>query len=195
MAGTEDLDLREIARGVETAMSELIAAASLARGEIVVLGGSTSEIRGRRIGSHTSREVGDAVLAAILPRIVEGGLFLAVQACEHLNRALVVERACQRAYGFDVVSVYPWEHAGGGFATAAMALFGDPVVVEDIGARGAAGLDIGDAFIGMHVRPVGVPVRGSLTSIGAAHLSMVRTRPKLIGGRRARYTKDEASEG
>ncbi len=187
--------LQEIGASMQVAVGELLAAAALRPHEIFVLGGSTSEILGRRIGSHTSLEVGQAVLDAILPPLQEAGLYLAVQGCEHINRALVVERVCAERYGLEIVSVYPWEHAGGGLATTAMAGFADPVAVENVAARGAAGIDVGDAFIGMHIRPVGVPVRGSVKSIGEAHLSMIRTRPKLIGGRRARYSKEEAMQG
>ena len=187
--------LQAVTESVLVAARELLAAASLPAHEIFVLGGSTSEILGERIGSHTSLEVGRDVLAGVLPPVQEAELYLAVQGCEHINRALVVERACAADHGLEIVSVYPWEHAGGGLATAAMATFQDPVVVESVRGRGAAGIDIGDAFIGMHIRPVGVPVRASVTSIGEAHLSMIRTRPKLVGGRRARYSKEEAMSG
>jgi len=187
--------LREAQAALKTAAQELLAAANLRRGEILVLGGSTSEVLGERIGKATSLEVGKALLETLLPLAHDAGVFLAVQGCEHLNRALVVERDGQERHDLEVVSAYPWEHAGGGLATAAMRLFRDPVVVESVRAKGAAGIDIGDAFIGMHIRPVGVPVRPSVKAVGAAHLTMIRTRQKLIGGERARYTKEDALRG
>ncbi len=195
MAANVVPDLEAVRVSMEKAVTELLAAADLPRHEIVVLGGSTSEIQGQSIGSHTSLDVGRAVLAAMLPPLQGAGLYLAVQGCEHINRALVVERACAKRYGLEIVSVYPWEHAGGGLATAAMATFRDPVVVENVRSRAAAGIDVGDAFIGMHIRPVGVPVRGSVQSVGAAHLTMIRTRPKLIGGQRARYSRQDLMPG
>lgn len=188
-------DLTGIAASMEGALKELLTAAGLRRHNILVLGGSTSEILGERIGTRTSSEVGRAILDAVLPLVHEADLYLAVQGCEHINRALVVERSCAEEYGLEVVSVYPYEHAGGGLATAAMAQLAHPVVVEDIQAQGAAGIDLGDAFIGMHIRAVGVPVRSSVKAVGEAHLSMIRTRPKLIGGARARYSREEALKG
>ncbi|HPU75865.1 MAG TPA: TIGR01440 family protein, partial [Bacillota bacterium] len=117
----------------------------------------------------------------------ESQLYLAVQCCEHLNRALVVERECAGRYGLELVTVIPHLRAGGALSAAAMKEYGDPVVVESISAH--AGMDIGDTFIGMHLRHVAVPVRLEITKIGDAHLTMARTRPKLIGGERALYPK------
>ena len=78
--------------------------------------------------------------------------------------------------------------AGGGFATAAWAAFRCPAAVEQI--QAAAGIDIGGTLIGMHLRPVAVPVRLSLRQIGQANILCARTRPKFVGGVRAHYNEE-----
>ena len=130
-------------------------------------------------------EAAQAVFAGIYPALQERGIWLAAQCCEHLNRALVLERDCARQYGYDPVCVIPQPKAGGSFATTAWKSFTAPVAVEHI--RAHAGLDIGGTMIGMHLRDVAVPVRLSLDHIGQAILLCARTRPKLIGGSRAVY--------
>lgn len=167
------------------ALQGLLDVAHLKPGNIVVVGCSTSEVIGQKIGSASNLEVARAIMDGLLPLIEENGLFLAVQCCEHLNRALVVEEACAERYGLEIVSVIPHPKAGGALATVAMERFTRPVVVEAISAH--AGLDIGDTFIGMHLKRVAVPVRLPIKSIGEAHLTLARTRPKLIGGERAKY--------
>ncbi len=167
------------------AVTELLEQAGLQEGQILVIGCSSSEIVGERIGQGSSFETANAVYEAIEPILKEKNIFLAAQCCEHLNRALIVERACAEQYGLDPVCVVPYPKAGGSFATAAWRHFSDPVAVEHI--RAHAGLDIGGTLIGMHLRDVAVPVRLSVKSIGNAGLICARTRPKLIGGERARY--------
>ena len=157
----------------------------LERGDIFVVGCSSSEIVGGRIGHASSLEAAQAVFAGIYPALQERGIWLAAQCCEHLNRALVLERDCARQYGYDPVCVIPQPKAGGSFATTAWKSFTAPVAVEHI--RAHAGLDIGGTMIGMHLRDVAVPVRLSLDHIGQAILLCARTRPKLIGGSRAVY--------
>lgn len=180
-----EVSLQEITAKVNQAIEELLDVAKLKPGQIVVVGASSSEIMGRKIGSASSMEVADAVLKGILPVIQERQLFLAAQCCEHLNRALVVEAACAEKYGFEIVTVIPWLKAGGGWSAVAMQNLEEPVVVETV--RAHAGLDIGDTLIGMHLRPVVVPVRLTVKQVGSAHLTAARTRPKLIGGERAKY--------
>lgn len=170
---------------VQEALQELLSIAKLNPGEIVVVGCSTSEIMGNRIGSASNLEISEELMKGILPLIHENQLYLAVQCCEHLNRALVIERECAIKYRLEIVSVIPQLKAGGAMATTAMSKFKDPVVVETIISH--AGLDIGDTFIGMHIKRVAVPVRLEVKTIGEAHLTAVRYRPKLIGGERARY--------
>ncbi len=174
-----------VAAQARQATEELLAAARLERGDIFVVGCSSSEIVGGRIGHASSLEAAQAVFAGIYPALQERGIWLAAQCCEHLNRALVLERACARQYGYDPVCVVPQPKAGGSFATTAWKSFTAPVAVEHI--RAHAGLDIGGTMIGMHLRDVAVPVRLSLDHIGQAILLCARTRPKLIGGSRAVY--------
>lgn len=179
------MNLNKITKDVSTALQELLQVAALREKQLLIVGCSTSEVAGANIGTASSIEVAKALLEGICPIIIEHKLFLAVQCCEHLNRALVVEEEAMERYGFEQVSVYPVQGAGGSLAHQAMKTFKNPVVVEKIQVH--AGMDIGDTFIGMHLKEVAVPVRGSLKEIGHAHLTMVRTRPKLIGGERAHY--------
>jgi uncharacterized protein (TIGR01440 family) len=169
----------------QTAVSELLEVSKLCRGDILVIGYSSSEIVGETIGHGSSFETAQAVFDAIYPILKERGIFLAAQCCEHLNRALIIERACAEQYGLDPVCVIPQPKAGGSFATTAWERFDAPVAVEHI--RAHAGLDIGGTLIGMHLRDVAVPVRLSVDRIGEAILLAARTRPKFIGGVRARY--------
>ena len=166
------------------AAEELCTAAKLRAGDIVVIGCSTSEVLGHAVGSFSSPEVAEVLYRALASVFDAKGIFLAAQCCEHLNRAIVVERAAVR--GLDArVNVVPQPKAGGSFATAAYPAFREPVVLEEIAAD--AGLDIGGTLIGMHLRRVAVPLRLSVTHIGEAILLAARTRPKYIGGARAVY--------
>ena len=167
------------------AVTELLEAAKLRPGQLFVVGCSSSEMVGARIGKGSSLEAAQAAFAGIYPVLQEHGIELAVQCCEHLNRALVVEREVAEKRGFEIVNAIPQPHAGGSFAVTAGANFRDPVLVETIVAD--AGLDIGGTLIGMHLRRVAVPVRLSLKQIGEANILCARTRPKYIGGSRAVY--------
>ena len=178
--------LEDICRQAEQAAEELIEKAKLHPGQIVVIGCSTSEICGSRIGSDSRPEVANVVFDAIYTELKSRGIFLAAQCCEHLNRALITERAA--VPGMDIVNVVPQPKAGGSFATAAYHAFRDPVAVESI--RADAGLDIGGTLIGMHLKQVAVPVRLQLDHIGSAILLAARVRPKFIGGVRAVYDQD-----
>ena len=174
-----------IQQQARTAVCELLSAAKLRPGELFVVGCSSSEVGGEKIGSHSSTEIADALFAAIWPILKQNGIYLAAQCCEHLNRALIVEEEAAEQYGLEMVNVVPQLKAGGSFATAAYAGFVHPTAVERIQAH--AGIDIGDTFIGMHLRPVAVPVRTSIRAIGGAHVTCARTRLKYIGGERAHY--------
>lgn len=174
-----------LTRQAEEAVLELIDLAELKRGQVLVLGASSSEVIGSRIGSSGSEDVAAKVLSGILPICRERGIYLAMQCCEHLNRALVVEEEAMDKYGWEAVSVRPVPKAGGSFAAAAMKLMERPVVVEEI--RAHAGLDIGSTLIGMHLKHVAVPLRLSTKTIGEATVTAAKTRPKLIGGARAVY--------
>ncbi len=177
--------MENIANQAAQAVRELLAVAGLKKGSIFVVGCSSSEIVGGTIGHASSFETAQAVYRAIKPILDDAGVFLAAQCCEHLNRALIVERACAEAYGLDPVCVVPQPKAGGSFATAAWQGADDPVAVEHV--RAHAGIDIGGTLIGMHLRDVAVPVRLSVDRIGNAILLCARTRPKYIGGERAKY--------
>lgn len=165
------------------AVAELLAAARMRAGDIFIIGCSSSEVVGQRIGRGSSMEAAQAVWEGAAPLLAESGLYLAAQCCEHLNRAIVVEADAVK--GAEIVNVVPQPKAGGSFATAAYHGFREPVVVEEI--RADAGLDIGATLIGMHLKRVAVPVRLKTTHIGEAILIAARTRPKFIGGVRAVY--------
>ncbi len=175
----------EITAQARQAAEELLAASGLKKGQILVVGCSSSELVGARIGKGSSLEAAQAAFAGIYPLLREKGIYLAVQCCEHLNRALIVERELAEARGFEIVNAVPQPHAGGSFAVTAWANFEEPVAVETIVAD--AGMDIGGTLIGMHLRRVAVPVRLSLDHIGEALLLCARTRPKYIGGSRTVY--------
>ena len=178
----------EIQNQVKSAAEELCAAAKLQAGQIVVVGCSSSEIAGHNVGSFSSPEIGQAVFDALQSVLVPKGIYLAAQCCEHLNRALIVER--DAVPGAEIVNVVPQPKAGGSFATAAYKGFSHPVALEHI--RADAGLDIGGTLIGMHLKPVAVPLRLATRHIGDAILLAARTRPKFIGGGRAVYDMDMA---
>ncbi|NLI91093.1 MAG: TIGR01440 family protein [Peptococcaceae bacterium] len=160
-------------------------AAVLQQGQLVVIGCSTSEILGKSIGKAGSKEVADILVPPLLHWADGLGICLAFQCCEHLNRVLVVEKKCVERYGLEPVIVVPSLTAGGAMSLAAWEKLNDPVAVEQIKAH--AGIDIGDTLIGMHLRPVAVPVRIDVKHLGNAHVTLAKTRPKYIGGPRAAY--------
>ncbi|NLL53028.1 MAG: TIGR01440 family protein [Peptococcaceae bacterium] len=160
-------------------------AAALQIGQMVVIGCSTSEIAGQKIGKAGSAEIAGVLIEPLLTWANELGICLAFQCCEHLNRVLIVEQETVLKYNLEPVMVMPTLKAGGAMATAAWEKFTTPVAVEGVQAH--AGLDIGDTFIGMHLRPVVVPVRIDVNYLGYAHLTLAKTRPKYVGGPRAAY--------
>ncbi|NLB29833.1 MAG: TIGR01440 family protein [Clostridiales bacterium] len=175
------MTVEEIKNEVKAALCELLESANLVEGDIVVIGCSSSEIAGGDIGKASSPEIGAAVYEAVAEELAARRLYLAAQCCEHLNRALVVERGA--ACGFERVNAVPYPDAGGSFAAAAYSAIQDPVLVDGISA--AAGLDIGDTLIGMHLRRVAVPVKLKNSAVGLAHVTAARTRPRFTGGIRA----------
>lgn len=176
-------NLREQAYNAAT---EIIEVAGLKRGQLLVVGCSTSEILGSKIGTDSSPDTAKEVFDGIYAAAEEKGIFLAVQCCEHLNRAIITERAA--VPNAEIVNVVPQPKAGGSFATAAYAKFSEPVALEEI--RADAGLDIGFTMIGMHLKKVAVPVRLNNNRIGKALVLAARVRPKFIGGFRAHYDDD-----
>lgn len=179
----------ELTKSAHDAVCELLEVAKLLPGDIFLVGCSSSEIVGHKIGTDSNEEVAAAVFEGIYPQLKERGIFLAVQCCEHLNRAVILEEEAAEAYGLDPVNVVPHKKAGGSFATKAYYEMDAPVAVEEIHCA-KAGMDIGDTLIGMHMAKVCVPVRVSVKEIGMAHLVCARTRPKFIGGSRALYNDD-----
>lgn len=178
----------EISAQARAAVMELLDAAGLKAGDLFVVGCSSSEIVGQRIGKGSSMEAAQAVFEGIYPVLKERGIYLAAQCCEHLNRALIIESAAAEKFGYEPVNVRPWAHAGGSFATTAFENFEAPCAVEHVKAK--AGMDIGATLIGMHLKGVAVPVRLSVKNIGQASLTCARTRPRFIGGERARYQEE-----
>ena len=154
---------KQIEMQARQAVTELLAEAKLKKGDVFVVGCSSSEIVGGHIGKDSSLEAAQAVYAGVAPVLAENGIWLAAQCCEHLNRAIIIEREAAEKYGW--------------------------VAVEEI--RAHAGIDIGGTLIGMHLKRVAVPVRLSLSKIGEANILCARTRPKLIGGERAKYTEED----
>ena len=175
----------EIKNQTKTIMTELLEVSNLKKGDIFVVGCSSSEIIGQKIGKGSTPEVANEVFHVIYEILKKKGIYLAAQCCEHLNRAIIVERECAEKYGYEIVNVKPQPKAGGSFATAAYANFSDPVAIEAVSA--GAGIDIGGTLIGMHLKRVAVPVRTSISKIGEANVLCARTRPKFIGGSRAVY--------
>lgn len=179
----------ELAKVWGSVLDAFFQKANLRSKQILVLGCSTSEVIGHRIGQGSSLEVAEVLLPPLLERVKQQGIFLAVQGCEHLNRALVVEEDCVNHYRLDEVTVLPSLHAGGAMTVKAWEKFSSPVMIERI--QGHAGIDIGDTFIGMHLRPVVIPIRIHVKELGQAHLTLARTRPRLIGGPRALYAESK----
>lgn len=177
--------LKKIEQQTKVALAELLQSARLCAGDILVVGCSSSEVAGKKIGTASSREVAQAILLGISPELKKRSIYLAAQCCEHLNRALIIEQSAAKEYRLEQVNVVPALGAGGSFASAAYEGFERPVAVESVAAH--AGMDIGNTLIGMHLRRVAVPVRIKVEKIGMAQLVCARTRPKFVGGARALY--------
>ncbi len=180
--------LKKIKAEATSVITEYLENAKLKAGDILVIGCSSSEIVGEKIGKGSSLEAAEAVFEAIYPILNDKKIYLAAQCCEHLNRAIIIEREAAEKREFDPVNVVPQPKAGGSFATTAYKNFKDPVAVEYIQADG--GIDIGDTLIGMHLKPVAVPLRLSTKKIGEANVVTARTRLKFIGGERAHYNEE-----
>lgn len=177
---------RTIYEQTKAAISELCEKAKLKAGSIIVVGCSTSEVVGSKIGTNSNPEVAGEIFKALHDYAKCKGLYLAIQCCEHLNRAIIIER---EAVPFaEPVNVIPRPKAGGSLAAQAYASFTDPAAVEEI--KADAGLDIGFTLIGMHLKKVAVPVRLDNHIIGDAMVLAARTRPKFIGGARAVYNEE-----
>ena len=179
------MDSNLIKKELIIALEELIEKANLKENDILVLGCSSSEIQGDHIGKNTNLEIGELVIDTILPILSKNEIHLAVQGCEHINRALTIEKEVALQNNFEIVSVVPSLNAGGACSYVAYQRFENPVIIEHIVAK--ASLDIGDTSTGMHVKFVQIPIRLSIKKIGFANLTSLGSRPKLIGGPRACY--------
>ncbi len=182
-------DLTAIINQTSLVCHELLEAAHLQKGDIIVVGCSSSEVAHHQIGSFSSAEIGEAIFQTLERILTDHGIYLAAQCCEHLNRALIIEKEAARLYHLPMVNVVPQLKAGGSFATAAFHHMNEAVAVESLNAQ--AGIDIGDTLIGMHLDAVAVPVRTTISEIGSAHVVCARTRLKYIGGERASYLPEK----
>ena len=180
------MDLQELKIQTQIILTDVLEKSALSSGDIFVLGLSSSEVIGGHIGKNSSQEVGEVIVKTMLDTLSVRGIYLAVQGCEHVNRALVVEKELAQKQNLEIVNVLPTLHAG---QLAAFKYMSNPVEVEFITAQ--AGLDIGDTAIGMHIKHVQIPVRPILRELGEAHVTALASRPKLIGGVRAAYQKDK----
>lgn len=179
--------MKQVKEDLQIVVDEWLVSGYLKQGDLFVIGCSTSEVAGKKIGTAGTEEIAANLYEGLNRLKEEAGVHLAFQCCEHLNRSLVVERKTMEAYQLDEVTVIPVPEAGGSMPSYAYKQMEDPVVVESLKQKAHAGMDIGETMIGMHFRPVVVPLRFSKKYIGEARIGLARTRPKLIGGKRAVY--------
>ncbi|MDF2607332.1 MAG: hypothetical protein K0S34_1527 [Bacillales bacterium] len=153
--------------------------------KVLIIGCSTSEVLGHKIGTNSTLDAAKVIYKELRSFQKKLNFHLAVQCCEHLNRALVVEREFAINKNLEIVNAIPSPKAGGAFATVVYHNMRDPVLVESI--RADVGIDIGDTLIGMHIKNVAIPIRLSINSLGHSHVNFATTRPKYIGGSRTQY--------
>jgi uncharacterized protein (TIGR01440 family) len=182
------MNLQNLQEQTRAIVIDILDRSHIKKGQIFVIGLSSSEVAGGVIGKNSSAEIGEVIIETILEETTSRGIYLAVQGCEHLNRALVVERDIADKKDLEIVNVLPNLHAGGSGQVAAFKFMSDPVEVEELIAH--AGIDIGDTSIGMHIKRVQVPLVPVQRELGGAHVTALASRPKLIGGSRAGYTTD-----
>ena len=182
----KEINNSEIYSQAKGVAKEIIHVAKLSKGQILVVGCSTSEVCGDKIGTNSSIDVARAVFSGIYDACKESGIYVATQCCEHLNRAIIIE--AEAVPGAEIVNVVPYPMAGGSQSTVAYETFNNPVALEEI--KADAGIDIGGTLIGMHLKKVAVPVRLENNTIGKAHVIAARTRAKFIGGERAHYNDE-----
>lgn len=177
--------LETIKKQIAQLLTEYEQQVTLMQGQLFIVGCSTSEIAGSKIGTAGSMEIAEALYDELDAFAKRHGVYLVFQGCEHINRALTLEYEAAMKYGLEPVSVIPVKSAGGSMSAYAYTQLKNPVVVEHV--RGHGGIDIGQTFIGMHLKEVVVPVRTSVRQIGEAIVATAKVRPKLIGGERAVY--------
>ena len=179
--------LQQVQFQLSQLLNELEQQVSFSPKQLFVIGCSTSEIAGSRIGTSGAIEIAEVLFEEFSKFAKKHNLYLAFQGCEHINRALTMEAEAAEVYSLEPVTVVPVKHAGGSMSAYAFARFDNPVVVEHV--RAHAGIDIGQTIIGMHLKEVAIPVRTSIRQIGDAIVTIAKTRPKLIGGERAIYIR------
>ncbi len=180
--------LNKIKEDAKSVIAELLEVTKLKEGDLFILGCSSSEMIGERIGTHSSKDAAEALYSVLYPELQKRGVYLAAQCCEHLNRALVVEEKYALSHNLEIVNAVPHAHAGGASATLAYSLFEKPVLVELV--KADAGMDVGGTLIGMHLKRTAVPVKTTVRQIGCASVICARTRPRFIGGERAHYDEN-----
>lgn len=177
--------MEEIKKDSKIIIEEFFEKVNITEGSLFVIGCSSSEVVGGNIGKKSNKEVAEAIYKTIYPILEEHKIELAAQCCEHLNRCLVIEKSVALKRGYEIVNAVPQIHAGGSFATVVYENMNEPVLVEKI--KADAGLDIGNTLIGMHLKSVAVPLRLSINKLYKANIVCAYTRPKYIGGERAKY--------
>lgn len=179
--------LTTVQKDMESIIDEWKQSGILHEGDLFIIGCSTSEIAGKKIGTSGSMDIAASLFESFQKLKKETGIRLAFQCCEHLNRAVLIERETKTAYHFEEVTAVPVIHAGGAMATEAYKQMEDPVLVETVNHQADAGMDIGETMIGMHLKHVAIPQRFNYRFIGEARVQAARTRPKKIGGERTNY--------
>lgn len=182
-----EVDLKQIEEEAAAVASEVCDLAGLKTGQVLVIGCSSSEVVGERVGTHSSMDVAEALYRGITKVTAPKGIILTAQCCEHLNRAIVMEREVLEKLDLDEVNVIPQPKAGGSFGTTVYKNCKDPVVAESLKQKADAGIDIGGVLIGMHIKPVVVPLKINKRNILKATIIAARRRPKYVGGARAVY--------
>ena len=170
---------------IDAAVDALAKAGDIQPGGVIVLGCSTSEVAGARIGKGSVPELGDVIAEAMLTACAARGLNAAFQCCEHLNRAIVMEQRVLDERRLTQVRAIPQPKAGGSVPAAAWKRLNHPALAMNIQAEAA--IDIGDTLVGMHIRPVAVPMRIEYGKVSHANLVMAYSRLPYIGGSRAVY--------
>ncbi|NLY80572.1 MAG: TIGR01440 family protein [Lysinibacillus sp.] len=183
--------LNSIRKQISQLLTEYEQQVQLKPGQLFIVGCSTSEIKGSKIGTAGSMEIAEVLYDELNAFAKKHNIYLVFQGCEHINRALTLEYEAAKDYGLEPVSVIPVQKAGGSMAAYAYTQLKDPVVVEHV--RGHGGIDIGQTFIGMHLKEVVVPIRTSVRQIGEAIVAAAKVRPKLIGGERAVYVQQQST--
>jgi len=189
------MNAEAIRKDIEDVMDDILSKSKLEEGSLFVVGCSSSSIIGKQIGTSEKEETEEAVdivYEVISEKLSENKISFAVQCCEHLNRAVVLEKSVAVKYGFEIVNVVPMPHAGGAFAVKHYESLKEPVVVESVNQRANGGLDIGGVMIGMHIHPVVVPIRLEKKNVGEAMILAARRRAKYVGGERAVYNPELA---